>query len=361
MALGRSSRQGGLDAAGVDGRRGEGGRPGTGGRTGVGGGHGADVGPANGAGHRKHHQRARTLLPELLSFTLAGLMLGGGLILAMRYMGDDARARVLAQPDWVALAAPVSRLTEKGDPLVPIRRLTEATEVRAARVARAHKGDALEHPLLTPARAATPPPAPRVMLASIDPLEGIAAVARAARAGNDNGEQARQAPSPVADALLRTPPVWKLERSWKLARSERLRILRARKKRLREKICLAKAIYFEARSESTAGQMAVAKVVLNRVRDPRFPSTICGVVYQGAEYRNACQFSFACDGKPDYPTEQRHWQIAKRLAAKAMRGEIRMKALEGVAFYHADYVQPRWAGAMRRVVKIGRHIFYRDS
>ena len=126
-------------------------------------------------------------------------------------------------------------------------------------------------------------------------------------------------------------------------------------------MCLAKAIYFEARSESIKGQMAVAKVILNRVRDPRFPNTICGVVYQGAERRNACQFSFACDGKPDYPTNARQWAIARRIAAKALKGQIRLRGLEGVAFYHADYVRPTWASMMRPVVKIGRHIFYRDS
>jgi spore germination cell wall hydrolase CwlJ-like protein len=173
-------------------------------------------------------------------------------------------------------------------------------------------------------------------------------------------------------SLITSPPVWKLEKSWRMARGERRRILSERKRRLarklaarkrylREKTCLATALYFEARSEGVRGQQAVAQVILNRVKDPRFPNTICGVVYQGAERRNSCQFSFACDGKPDIPTQRKAWAQSRKLAAKALSGKLGMQALAGVTYYHADYVRPRWASAMRKIARIGRHIFYRHD
>jgi len=297
----------------------------------------------------------RIPLAELTAFALAGVVLGAGLIVGAQYLGQDARARTIETAEWAPLAAPVSRLSEKGDPLAPLI-VAPAPQMARTKVARAQKSDPMDHALFASmARPAAPDKADvRIRTASLAPDAPVAPVRPLRRPR----EVARRR---QLSGLLRTPPIWKLESNWKLARSERLRLLRARKKRLREHVCLAKAIYFEARSESRAGQMAVAKVVLNRVRDPRFPNSICGVVYQNAEYRNACQFSFACDGRPDYPTNRRQWRVARQIAAKALKGQIRMKALDGVAYYHADYVRPRWASAMRRVVKIGRHIFYRDS
>ena len=267
---------------------------------------------------------------EIVSFGLAGVALGVSLLVGLHYLNSQANARTAAER-FAPLAAPISALQGKEDPLRPVIvsvAYSPAMEwTRLQQVAREGKGDML----------------------SITPDEEL----RAAVA--DRGKQE------AAPRLLDTPPIWKLEKSWRLARAERARLLAERKKRLRERMCLAKAIYFEARSESLQGQLAVAKVVLNRVRDPRFPNTICGVVYQGAERRNACQFSFACDGKPDYPTNRRYWAKARRLAAKVLRGKVRLPKLDGVAYYHADYVRPAWASVMRPVVKIGRHIFYRDS
>ena len=106
---------------------------------------------------------------------------------------------------------------------------------------------------------------------------------------------------------------------------------------------------------------AVAKVVLNRLKDPNYPKTICGVVYQGASRNNSCQFSFACDGLSDQPTVRSSWKQAKRVAAKAMAGDESIKTMTAATHYHADYVTPKWAASLKRVIKIGRHIFYTDS
>jgi spore germination cell wall hydrolase CwlJ-like protein len=137
--------------------------------------------------------------------------------------------------------------------------------------------------------------------------------------------------------------------------------IQQRRVQLAEENCLARAIYFEARSESELGQIAVAKVVLNRVKDPEYPNTICGVVYQGSGRRNSCQFSFACDGLPDDVKSASAWAQAKRLAKKTIAGDAKVAALTTATNYHADYVKPKWAKSMKRLVKIGRHIFYEDS
>ena len=124
--------------------------------------------------------------------------------------------------------------------------------------------------------------------------------------------------------------------------------------------CLATAIYFEARGESEFGQEAVAQVILNRERSSRYPDTVCEVVYQNAGQRNRCQFSFACDGKPDVPTEPAAWRKATRIAAAALRQPSRIWALASATLYHADYVDPSWAPKVTLVSSIGRHLFYAE-
>lgn len=130
----------------------------------------------------------------------------------------------------------------------------------------------------------------------------------------------------------------------------------------KERRCLATGIYFEARSESHFGQMAVAKVILNRVASRDYPNTICGVVYQGAQRRTGCQFSFTCDGISDRPKNKLSWRKSMRLADFMTKGHIGAPELVGdrVYHYHADYVDPYWAnrGPLQRVVQIGKHIFY---
>ena len=122
--------------------------------------------------------------------------------------------------------------------------------------------------------------------------------------------------------------------------------------------CLATAIYFEARGEPVAGQKAVAQVVLNRVKDERYPKTVCGVVYQNAERRNRCQFSFACDGKSDIPKEAAAWKRARNLAADCLRDPPSTWVLGEATLYHARYVSPSWAPKVTLVSSIGQHLFY---
>jgi spore germination cell wall hydrolase CwlJ-like protein len=130
-----------------------------------------------------------------------------------------------------------------------------------------------------------------------------------------------------------------------------------------EELCLTQAIYHEARGESEDGQMAVANIIINRALSRKYPSTICGVVFQNADnglYH--CQFTFACDGRSDMGTERRAWARAVRLADIAFR-EFQKGQRPGILpsnalFYHTAAVAPRWSNSMRRVAAIGAHIFY---
>jgi hypothetical protein len=122
--------------------------------------------------------------------------------------------------------------------------------------------------------------------------------------------------------------------------------------------CLTAAIYYEARSQTLDGQRAVAQVVLNRVRDPAFPASVCGVVYQGSNRTTGCQFSFTCDGSLDRPREPLAWARASVIAADALGGAV-YAPVGSATFYHANYVSPWWASSMTQVATIGAHIFYR--
>lgn len=122
--------------------------------------------------------------------------------------------------------------------------------------------------------------------------------------------------------------------------------------------CLARAVYFEARGESTRGQTAVAQVVLARKRQPGRPKTICGVVYEGSHLSTGCQFSFTCDGIADTINNRAAWTRAKSIASRAMRGKLKSVA-RGATYFHANYVRPYWASSMVKVATIGTHVFYR--
>ncbi len=126
-----------------------------------------------------------------------------------------------------------------------------------------------------------------------------------------------------------------------------------------EKRCLAQAIYFEARSEPEAGQAAVAQVILNRMISGLYPSTICGVVFQNRRHRHACQFSFACDGRALRVRDALAWVEAARVAGDVLAGKTWLADIGSATYYHADYVRPRWARALKKVDVIGKHIFYR--
>lgn len=127
----------------------------------------------------------------------------------------------------------------------------------------------------------------------------------------------------------------------------------------KEQKCLAEAVYFEAQGEPVEGQAAVAQVVLNRVRNPAYPNTICGVVYQNDHWHNRCQFSFACDGIKDRITSPAHFRIAQEVAMAVTAGKIWLESVGSSTHYHATYVRPKWASTMKRLTKIGQHIFYR--
>ena len=125
--------------------------------------------------------------------------------------------------------------------------------------------------------------------------------------------------------------------------------------------CLAQAIYFEARSEPEPGWEAVADVVINRVRDKRYPQTICRVVFQGEYRRHSCQFSFACDGLSDRAKNAMLWNRALEIAEEKLIARRVPADTAQATHYHADYVKPYWSEKMVRLTKIGRHIFYTDQ
>lgn len=126
--------------------------------------------------------------------------------------------------------------------------------------------------------------------------------------------------------------------------------------------CLAQTIYYEARSESRQGQLAVAEVVLNRVRHRLYPDTICSVVFEGVEEgrRSGCQFTFACDGSMRREPRGRAWANAERMAAHVMLGlETGSGGVGSATHYHTVAVSPNWSQTLVRMAQVGSHIFYR--
>ena len=126
----------------------------------------------------------------------------------------------------------------------------------------------------------------------------------------------------------------------------------------RQMRCLAEAIYFESRSEPEEGQAAVAQVVLNRVRSGIYPATVCAVVYQDRNRPFACQFTFACEGKSLRIEEPAPWAVATRIAEAVVSGANYNPKVGEAVNYHANYVAPFWVGYLKRVDRIGAHIFY---
>lgn len=124
--------------------------------------------------------------------------------------------------------------------------------------------------------------------------------------------------------------------------------------------CLTSAIYYEAGQESLSGQQAVAQVVLNRVRHPAFPASVCGVVYQGSTRTTGCQFTFTCDGSLARAPERASWNSAREVARAALNGFVQ-PAVGNATHYHANYVAPYWAPTLAKTAAIGAHIFYRWS
>ncbi|MEO0548333.1 MAG: cell wall hydrolase [Pseudomonadota bacterium] len=127
---------------------------------------------------------------------------------------------------------------------------------------------------------------------------------------------------------------------------------------VRQTKCLAEAVYYEARSESSAGQLGVAEVIMNRVKDHRYPNTICDVVYQGATRTTGCQFTFTCDGAMSKQPKGWRWDKANSVAAHVLMGLNETKTA-GATHYHATYVNPVWNSGLVRTRQIETHIFYR--
>jgi spore germination cell wall hydrolase CwlJ-like protein len=122
-------------------------------------------------------------------------------------------------------------------------------------------------------------------------------------------------------------------------------------------LCLTQAVYYEAGYEPIDGRRAVAQVVLNRMRHPAFPKSVCGVVYQGAQ-QPVCQFSFVCDGSLYRRPALGAWKQAEAVATAALAGYVE-RSVGAATHYHADYVAPYWAPMLAKISKLGAHIFYR--
>jgi hypothetical protein len=193
---------------------------------------------------------------------------------------------------------------------------------------------------------------PSISVASIDPDMIGSAGLRAIDAISDDADRDPNTPNPVgvpetlAYGRANTPAT---EFTVSHTYSER------------EQWCMATGIYFEARGESYRGQVAVAQVIMNRVAHPNYPDTICGVVYQNQHRRNACQFSFACDGKTNVnrTSEVAAWDRAQSITQEVLNEEIYLTEVADATHYHATYVRPAWARNMDKLAQVGLHVFYR--
>ncbi|HWT13486.1 MAG TPA: cell wall hydrolase, partial [Allosphingosinicella sp.] len=125
--------------------------------------------------------------------------------------------------------------------------------------------------------------------------------------------------------------------------------------RLRSLECLTAAIYYEAATEPLDGQRAVAQVILNRARHPAYPSTVCGVVFEGARRVTGCQFSFTCDGSLRRAPMASYWQRARQVAEAALSGFV-YAPVGWATHYHANYVVPYWASSLVKAANVGTHI-----
>lgn len=130
-----------------------------------------------------------------------------------------------------------------------------------------------------------------------------------------------------------------------------------------ELLCLALNDYWEARSEVMAGRIAVARVVLNRAMDPRYPSNLCDVVKQSrvSGVLHRCQFSWYCDGKTDVPYDPKVWRDSIKIAAAVVQKDSSIPdPTDGALWYHADFIRPSWALGYESTTIIGTHVFYRE-
>lgn len=243
------------------------------------------------------------------------------------------RARYM--PDVMEMASSFSDIRER----ILVAR---AAEIEATRVAvRSSEGEGTARPI-TPAatadRVAIAAVSPRAVSQALDAIDGLS---------GSSVPMPAAPPQQIAYARAEAP-----------ATEFGLKDKAGKDVSDKELWCLATAIYFEARGEAYRGQIGVAQVVLNRVKHSLYPSTICSVVFQNQHMRNACQFSFACDGIPEKVTDQKSWKQAEEIARGTVKGDLYLAEVGAATHYHATYVKPRWAPRMQKLTQIGLHVFY---
>jgi spore germination cell wall hydrolase CwlJ-like protein len=306
-------------------------------------------------------------LKDVAPYVFGGAMLVAAFAFAGHQLGRNALASTGGPDIEVPAAVQTTETIAKGSLLLETDsfELLAFNQLRRQTVMSDGKGDIA----ILDAGEASVVDAPEVLESAVSPKPVLKPVHKVAKLAE---QRLRIEPASVnlnEDADLQNKKVLKklavsakpddIEQSFTLPKAEKQKIVAQRRVRQAEENCLARAVYFEARSESALGQMAVAKVILNRVKSPDFPNSICGVVYQGSNRRNSCQFSFACDGQPDDVKQPAAWSQAKVVAHRAINGDQAIATkMNGALFYHADYVQPKWARTMRKVLKVGRHVFY---
>ena len=123
--------------------------------------------------------------------------------------------------------------------------------------------------------------------------------------------------------------------------------------------CLSEALYFEARGETVKGMFAVAEVILNRVDDPRYPASVCGVINQGTGRKFRCQFTYTCDGRPETIGDKRAFVMIGKISRLMLDGAAR-RLTNGATHYHTRAVRPKWSKVFPKTAAIGQHVFYRE-
>ncbi len=312
-----------------------------------------------GQAHKLPRNSTRSWI-EHVPVAFGGILLMGAFAFAGHYLGRSAEAHnnsavvaaaavlVLPAPETLVLRSSKVSLFPEGETFETMNEKL----LRKQTINREGKGDMVLRESNETVEPVEAPPKKLVSRLTNEPHIEPASI----NISQDDGVKA-------VKRLALTPKPPKVESEFTLSTDEKQKVVAQRRIRLAEENCLARAVYFEARSESELGQLAVAKVVLNRTHADGFPKSICGVVYQGSGNRNSCQFSFACDGLPDDVKQPAAWARSKAIAKRAIAGDAQMSKLMGsdAVNYHADYVKPKWSKTMRRLVKIGRHIFYADG
>jgi spore germination cell wall hydrolase CwlJ-like protein len=296
-------------------------------------------------------EESRGGLMEVVPFAIAGVMLVAAFAFAGHYIGRTAQAHNATVDEIAPLVIPTTVLATKGSLLPEGQSLATllVDPIRSEPMILEGKGDLQMIEVVEP----VPPPLPKPKPVKIAKVEKLVKITPASINLKEEVE-----PKAAVKRMIVNPAIASSDKSIKIDRVAKQKVVAKRRIRLAEENCLARAIYFEARSESDMGQLAVAKVILNRVKSPNYAKSICGVVYQGSGTRNSCQFSFACDGQPDDVNQPAAWAHAKSIAQRAINNDPAVAMLGAATNYHADYVKPKWAKSLRRMARIGRHIFY---